>query len=463
MRMNLLPRRYQGSATFIFPQYRAVQSMLVCGRVLTIIACIFAFSPAAGMGFGKTAYAAAAGGSYSAWDLWVSQPHPPHAASSHTVDYRAPLQDEKGVSRFTASAEREEQSVAAAATVWEPYTENAARYDEDEEQEEPDLTEALPTLEERLPASILERGDKFLTFTLENDKFGSGNDQHYTNGFRFTYMEVGQEPDLIGRTLGRYIPVFEVNDTTSTFYSFGQNLYTPEEIEDAVPDPEDRPYAGFLYISAGFSTVRGDHNDIVEATIGVVGPWALGEETQETVHDLLDTTDPNGWEYQLDNEPGLILSWERNWPEALTYENQAYLIRLVPHVGASLGNVYTYGSTGASIQMTPSAYRWQTTPMRVRPAIPGTGVFEIPEGEFAWSLFAGIDGRAVARNIFLDGNSFEDSPSVDKKYFVMDANVGASLTYGRTSLSYTLNWRSEEFDNQEDPALFGALSVSYRF
>ena len=69
----------------------------------------------------------------------------------------------------------------------------------------------------------------------------------------------------------------------------------------------------------------------------------------------------------------------------------------------------------------------------------------------------------MIRNIFLDGNSFKNSPSVDKKPLVHDANAGISLTFGKTQLAYTLNWRSKEFDGQDEESLFGALSIARRF
>jgi hypothetical protein len=135
----------------------------------------------------------------------------------------------------------------------------------------------------------------------------------------------------------------------------------------------------------------------------------------------------------------------------------------MPHTGLTLGNIYTYGSGGLTLQLTPKQYKWQSSPLRVRPAIPGSGFFVVPDNRFAWSLFAGMEGRAIARNIFLDGNTFDDSISVHKKYFVADANAGLSVTYGRAQISYTLNWRSEEFEGQSDDSLFGAISLGYRF
>jgi hypothetical protein len=157
------------------------------------------------------------------------------------------------------------------------------------------------------------------------------------------------------------------------------------------------------------------------------------------------------------------VSWQRLWPEAEAFDKGGFRFRLSPYTGAALGNVYTYGSTGVMFQIVPEKYRWQSNPVRVQPAIPGNGYFDVPENRFAWSLFFGLEGRAVARNIFLDGNSFADSRSVDKKYFVGDANAGITVTYGRLQLSYTLNWRSEEFRGQDGGSLFGALGAGYRF
>jgi len=321
-----------------------------------------------------------------------------------------------------------------------------------------------PTLEEKLPKNLVDKEEaSFFTLTLENDYFGAGTDKNYTNGVRLTYFDYGTQAPWFAKILDKYVPTFEINETTSVYYSFGQNLYTPENIKAPTPDPKDRPYAAFLYGSAGLASLTDNHIDEMEATIGVVGPWALGKETQKFVHKALNSDDPQGWDHQLENEPGLILSWQRRWPEAYAKDFNNLTFRTAPHAGVTLGNIYTYASTGLNFQLTPSRYKWQSTPLRVRPAIPGSGFFAVPENHFAWSLFAGVEGRAMGRNIFLDGNSFESSPSVDKKPFVADANAGVSFTYGKTQLSYTINWRSKEFDGQDDPSVFGAISLGYRF
>ena len=51
-------------------------------------------------------------------------------------------------------------------------------------------------------------------------------------------------------------------------------------------------------------------------------------------------------------------------------------------------------------------------------------------------VFGGISGRLVFRDIFLDGNSFANSHSIDKEPLVGDAVIGTSLTLRNWKLSY---------------------------
>ncbi len=320
------------------------------------------------------------------------------------------------------------------------------------------------TLENSVPEGITQTPhDKFITLAVENDAFGRGTDQNYTSGVRLTYFDLNAEFPEIAREIADLVPTFDINRTSSVYYSLGQNLFTPDDITLKEPEPDDRPYAAFLYGSIGMATLTDNHIDEIEATVGVVGPWALGEVTQETVHDLVEADDPNGWDNQLENEPALMLSWQRRFPQIKSFEVLDLNIAATPYGGLTIGNVYAYANGGVSFRLSPGEARWSDLPLRVRPALPGTGFYEIPEDGWDWYLFGGLEGRAVARNIFLDGNTFESSPSVDKFPLVGDANAGVAFTLGRARVSYTLVYRSKEFEGQDSGDLFGALSAAYRF
>src|SRR3546814_8870959 len=119
-------------------------------------------------------------------------------------------------------------------------------------------------------------------------------------------------------------------------------------------------------------------------------------------------------------------------------------VDVTPHLGAALGNVYTYGAGGLTLRFgedLPDDYG----PPRIRPALPGSDYFR-PTDDFGWYFFAGAEGRIVARNIFLDGNTFKDSHSVDKRPLVADLQAGIAV-----------NLRSEEHTSE----LQSLMRISY--
>lgn len=316
-----------------------------------------------------------------------------------------------------------------------------------------------------IPADILRENERFFTISSENDLFGSGRDRDYTNGIRLTYFDVGRDQPALIHWLDRVLPMFQVNKTTTSYYSLGQNIYTPHDISVADVIEGDRPYAGFLYGSIGVSTAVDNYIDDVELTLGMVGPSALGKQVQTEYHKLIDAEKPAGWAHQISDEPVAMLSWERTYPGLWRSKiGDSLYTRFNPHFGVTLGTVYTYANAGFSLDLMPQDMPWQTRPVRVRPAISGSGFFETPESGHSWMLFAGFDARAVARNIFLDGNTFKDSYSVKKEPIVYDAEIGAAYTYQRLRLSYTFNWRSKEFKSPySKESTFGSISLNYRF
>lgn len=323
---------------------------------------------------------------------------------------------------------------------------------------------AEETLQKQTESMIPRVADaSFLTLNVENDMFAGGGDQNYTSGVSLRYFDLGKELPGFVDVLDRMVPTFTINKTTSFYYTVGHNLYTPKVITSPVLNVNDRPWAAFLYGAAGLATITNDHIDELEATIGMVGPAALGEPVQRFVHKVVDSPRPMGWDHQLQNEPGLMLSWQRRWPERYGMEVLGLTAAVEPHVGVTLGNIYTYSNAGLGFRLSPFSGRWQDDPIRVRPAMPGTGAFVVPEDKWSWHIFGGLEGRAVGRNIFLDGNTFRDSHDVDKKNFVADANMGIAVTYGRTRLSYTQVYRTREFETQEGADVFGTISLGYRF
>lgn len=310
--------------------------------------------------------------------------------------------------------------------------------------------------------------DTYISLSHENDNLGGNSDRYYTSGSRVTVFNAGiQVPPVIDE-LAEAIPTFDLNETTSTFYTLGQNLYTPLDIRLAQQPENERPWAGFLYGSIGFATLTENeqitpHIDEVELTLGVVGSESFGEQTQKFVHKYISNSpEPQGWDNQLAFEPVFALAWQRRMPYAFSYDLGSFAnFRVEPNFSVSLGTLRTYAGAGAMAVLGSS--KNMDTPSRVRPAPPGTGYFETQPGKVDWQVFAGFDARLVGQDVFLDGNTFKDSHSVDKEYLVGDASAGVSLSFSDYRMSYTLNARSKEFKDQQEESVFGSVTLSKRF
>lgn len=313
--------------------------------------------------------------------------------------------------------------------------------------------------------SALKNQDRsYWSFAHENDLFAGSGDKFYTSGSQVTYFDVdAKTPDVVRLVADQWLG-FDVGETTLTSFTFGQKIFTPRNIRLSAEQVGDRPWAGWLYGTVGLANVYRNHVDQFGLTLGIVGPWSGAEHTQRFIHEnISDSPEPMGWGNQLHTEPGLMVSWDRRWPVWHEVTWKGYGLQFEPSVSFSLGNVYTYAGSGMTVTFGPNKGVVQDTPPRLNPSLPGTGYFDVPDSGWNWYLFGGVNGRVVARNIFLDGNTFRDSYEVDKNILVGDANAGLAFTLGDTRIAYTLVYRSKEFKGQDGASVFGSVSLTQRF
>lgn len=305
------------------------------------------------------------------------------------------------------------------------------------------------------PAPIRDRGA--LSFIVENDVF-AGTDRNYTSGLRLAYTSAPRDPDSGLVRLARRLRVAGEDDLVRFGWSAGQSLFSPEDISREEPLGRQHPYAGWLYLG-GSLLVESDRTvDVLALEFGIVGPAALGEPTQKFVHEVVVTTEPRGWDNQLANEPAAALTYDRIWRGLFEWSGPGFGIDVSPNVGLSLGNLRTQATVGATIRI-GNALRNDFGPPRIRPSLTGTGPLRRRE-RIGGYLFAGIAGRAVAHNIFLDGNTTRESLNVERRPWVGDAQAGLVIQLGPAQLGFTGVVRSKEFESQRGLQLFGSVSLS---
>ena len=152
---------------------------------------------------------------------------------------------------------------------------------------------------------------------IDNDLF-TGTDQEYTSGVQvgstsatvesFDDAEFAPSLRWANDKLRWLQPKgFEENNVT---WTIGQRMFTPKERFEE-PDPRDRPYAGLLF--AGLTYNGRDRHSLRSTSldVGIVGPSALAEQTQNRVHKAIGVDQFLGWDHQLNDEPVFRVLHER--------------------------------------------------------------------------------------------------------------------------------------------------------
>ena len=317
------------------------------------------------------------------------------------------------------------------------------------------------------------------TFHFENDLF-STTDRAYTNGIRvlWTFPEKEVHSGLLRNAVDMlaHLPRFAEQDgrTRRVGIALGQNMYTPSEEfrERTNPIPEDRPFAGWLYGAVSiqaedtcFDSGKPALQDTIELNVGVVGPAALARQAQDLIHDIRGITKFKGWKHQLNNEPGLLLRVGRRWryPGKPLKLGDGLELDFISHWGGTVGNVLTAVDGGIAMRAGLLLPRDFGIPTIGAIMGPSTSVPYRGGNRYSVYVFAAVDSRVVAHNIFLDGNTFSDSQRKAKKTVVSDWAVGLAAHINRVSIAYTFVRRSREFEGEERFHEFGSVRFAYAF
>lgn len=327
---------------------------------------------------------------------------------------------------------------------------------------------AIPRLHARVSLAVLvacvpvvSQADLY-SLKIENDVIATGSDGHYTNGFELM-RSFEPDADHWSRQFADVLPGWSAAEVDNVAYRLGHQIYTPNDIERAELIEDDRPYAGLLFAGMsifsghqyeGWRSASGLHLDV-----GIVGPAAGGKKIQRRVHEVTDSDEPKGWDNQLRNEPFVNLAYQHRWWLQQRFAGLEF--EYGPSAGFSLGNLYTYGSAGLGLRIGQGLARSFSIPA-VAPAQSGSMFFD-QGGGFAWNIFANLEGRYMAHNMLLEGNTFKSSHSVDSREWVGDAKAGIALTWNSWQLAFASVWRTREFHGQDEHDQFGSLTVSAWF
>jgi len=302
---------------------------------------------------------------------------------------------------------------------------------------------------------LLARGNdgwegRILSLKWENDAV-DGTDKHYTQGARLDYFSADNSLPNWLKNFSDALPAIGYDMQAQKFgLGIAQEIYTPEDLTNPNLVIDDRPYAGWLYGRAllqrrGPGPVGSKVRETLRLDLGVIGPESLAEATQKEWHNK----SPEGWEHQLRTEIAFELNYRREYLGAFRMTDGPWGVDVIPHFGGSAGTVAIYADIGTTARLgynMPNEF--------------ATGASPAMWGGY---FFVGVDGRAILRNIFLDGNTFVSSHSVRKEPVVGDFVAGMTFVFKAVEITVSHTIRAREFKSESSTDSFASATLLMKF
>ncbi len=296
------------------------------------------------------------------------------------------------------------------------------------------------------------------TLQVENDSL-SGTDRYYTSGVR----------------LGLTLPTGHLPDTASHFgnwlwgsgqqrvaFDLTQNMFTPRLTQSVNPPLNDHPYSAILLGTMSLVQDTDTTRNMLSLGLGVIGPAALGEEAQNSVHRITRSESAKGWETQLPGQPVVQITADRIWRSPPAHIGPLEVDAL-PSLTAGIGTWRIYAQAGMQVRF-GQGLDADFGAARMRPGLSGGDAFYTTR-PFAWYIFAGADGQAVAWDETLNGDPFENTRHVTPAPLVGELQAGLAVLFSNSvRLMFTQVWQTHEYYGQYGHMFeFSSAAVSIKF
>ena len=304
--------------------------------------------------------------------------------------------------------------------------------------------------------------DPASTWTLQDENASISTagltDRYYVNGLSLGWASPTAQMPAFLATLGNTL---WGEGQQRIAFSVSQQSYTPANTQLAIPDPHDRPYAGLLLGNFSLLSDTDTSRSVLMLSLGVAGPGAGGEGLQNGFHNLIGQDTIKGWSYQIPNTPAVELLSGRTWRLPIAQPGSLEIDAL-PSLTAAVGDVRDYAQVGGTIRLGQGLASDFGAP-RLRPGLTGEDAY-VQTIPFAWYVFAGLDGQAVAYDLLLQNDPFRSGPHVKIVWDVGEAQAGFAILAGGVRFTFTYAVQTQEFQGQHGGLhQFASAAASLKF
>ena len=240
----------------------------------------------------------------------------------------------------------------------------------------------------------------------------------------------------------------------------GQQIYGPFASWARDPSLQDRPYTGYLFAGAAINWMYENETALkITAQVGTIGPASLAERVMKGFHHAFNLKDPEGWQYQLNNEVGVNIEGHYT---RLLYRNESSLFDVAAVPSLRIGNTFSNVTVGAQLRIGSIEKFSQSASNNSRVSLGG----EKQKTEFYF--FAIPQLSYIAYDATIQGGMFiKDKGPVhfDPIRLVFTQQLGLQFASKRWSASYTAILRTREIGSGSSALghQWGSIAMAYRF
>jgi hypothetical protein len=262
---------------------------------------------------------------------------------------------------------------------------------------------------------------------IDNDfiaiRRGGAQDQDYSSGVRI---------DLSWLTGRRETRCCQLG------LSIGQEMYTPS-LDGPVPIPGERAYAAWIFFEPSYVRRTARFTNTFAFRFGWIGPPALGEETQNSVHQLIKSEHHVGWKHQARIGPAYVLSYRVATEALLRRNGPAFALR--PTVRLATGNVETSLEAGGEV--------WLAQKL-------GRKALQASAPRKLYALFA-AKGVWKARDALLRFDPEGPATPVTRRPIIGELEAGCGFATEKWAVEYRYIGRTIEYETQPSPHRYGSI------
>ena len=153
------------------------------------------------------------------------------------------------------------------------------------------------------------------------------SDSNYSSGLEVSYLEAKHTGNLLAHSQLMALLLPKHSNHLTVLHNVSHHIWTPEQSNQSQPQSYDRPYAATLSLTHGLSAKLNNWTLSNWLELGVMGPNAYGELLQKFVHKHTDSTEPQGWQFQVENQaiPNLGFAGQYNFLPHSPFTFASYL------------------------------------------------------------------------------------------------------------------------------------------